>query len=62
MGIRVVVLTTANADSDIRATYDAHANCYITKPIDMDHFVDIVNLLEELWFTVVKLPANNREL
>jgi CheY-like chemotaxis protein len=59
MRIPVVVLTTSNADSDIRATYDAHANCYITKPVDMDQFVDIVKLLEEFWFTVVKLPAHD---
>jgi CheY-like chemotaxis protein len=62
MRIPVVVLTTSNADSDIRTTYGAHANCYITKPVDMDRFVDIVKLLEEFWFTVVKLPAHDNEL
>ena len=62
MRIPVVVLTTSKADSDIRATYDAHANCYITKPVDMDHFVDIVKLLEEFWFTVVRLPAHDKDL
>lgn len=62
MRIPVVVLTTSNADSDIQATYGAHANCYITKPVDMDRFVDIVRLLEEFWFTVVKLPAHDAEL
>ena len=44
MRIPVVVLTTSNADSDILATYGSHANCYITKPIDMDRFIEIVKL------------------
>src|SRR3990172_6981124 len=62
MRIPVVVLTTSEADADILTTYGAHANCYITKPVDMDRFVDIVKLLEEFWFTVVKLPAHDTEL
>lgn len=62
MRIPVVVLTTSEADADILTTYGDHANCYITKPVDMDRFVDIVKLLEEFWFTVVKLPAHDREL
>ena len=62
MCIPVVVLTTSNVDSDIWATYGAHANCYITKPIDTERYVDIVNLLEEFWFTVVKLPLHDVEL
>lgn len=55
--IPVVVLTTSAADSDIAATYGAHANCYITKPVDMDRFIDIVKTLEQFWFTIVKLPS-----
>lgn len=55
--IPVVVLTTSEADSDILTTYGLHANCYITKPVDMDQFVKIVKLLEEFWFTIVKLPS-----
>lgn len=62
MRIPVVVLTTSAADSDILTTYGAHANCYITKPVDMDRFVDIVKLLEEFWFTIVKLPAHDTAL
>ena len=62
MRIPVVVLTTSEADSDILTTYGSHANCYITKPVDMDRFVDIVKFLEEFWFTVVKLPAHDTEL
>jgi chemotaxis family two-component system response regulator Rcp1 len=54
--IPVVVLTTSEAESDIMATYGLHANCYITKPVDMDQFIKIVKMLEEFWFTIVKLP------
>lgn len=61
MRIPVVVITTSEADSDILTTYGSHANCYITKPVDMDRFVDIVKLLEEFWFTIVKLPAHDTE-
>jgi CheY-like chemotaxis protein len=56
--IPVVVLTTSEADSDILTTYGLHANCYITTPVDMDRFVEIVQLLEEFWFTIVKLPSH----
>lgn len=56
--IPVVVLTTSEADSDVLTTYGLHANCYITKPVDMDQFIKIVKLLEEFWFTIVKLPSH----
>lgn len=56
--IPVVILTTSAADADIAATYGAHANCYITKPVDMDRFIDIVKTLEQFWFTIVKLPSH----
>jgi chemotaxis family two-component system response regulator Rcp1 len=62
MRIPVVVLTTCEADSDILSTYGSHANCYITKPVDMERFIDIVKLLEEFWFTIVKLPAHDAAL
>ena len=54
--IPVVVLTTSEAESDIIATYGFHANCYINKPVDMDQFIKIVQMLEQFWFTIVKLP------
>jgi chemotaxis family two-component system response regulator Rcp1 len=57
--IPVVVLTTSEAESDILTTYGLHANCYITKPVDMDRFVEIVQRLEEFWFTIVKLPSHD---
>lgn len=62
MQIPVIVLTTSHAESDIQATYGAHANCYIAKPVDIEAFIDIVKLLEEFWFTIVKLPAHDAAL
>ena len=56
--LAVVILTTSNADADIIASYDLHANCYITKPVDMKGFVDVVNAIQDFWFTVVKLPPD----
>ena len=60
--IPIVVLTTSRAEQDVLRSYELHANCYITKPVDMDRFVDIVKLLEEFWFTIVKLPSHDSAL
>jgi two-component system, chemotaxis family, response regulator Rcp1 len=54
--IPIVVLTSSKAEADIVKTYDLHANCFITKPIDLEQFVDVVRSIEDFWFTVVKLP------
>ncbi len=54
--IPVVVLTTSSAEQDILKMYDLHANCYITKPVDLNQFSAIVKAIEEFWFTIVKLP------
>jgi two-component system response regulator len=54
--IPVVVLTTSQAEEDIIRSYQLHANCYVTKPVDLDEFIKIVQSIEEFWFTVVKLP------
>jgi chemotaxis family two-component system response regulator Rcp1 len=54
--IPVVILTTSEADEDIIRTYDLHANCYITKPVDLNRFVTIVKTIESFWFQIVKLP------
>lgn len=54
--IPVVVLTTSQAEKDIIMTYNMHANCYITKPVDFDQFINVVKSIENFWFTVVKLP------
>jgi CheY-like chemotaxis protein len=55
--IPVVVLTTSSAEQDILKTYDLHANCYITKPVNLDRFSAVVKAIEEFWFTIVKLPS-----
>ncbi len=54
--IPVVILTSSSAETDIVKSYDLHANCYITKPIDFDQFATVVKTVEHFWFTVVKLP------
>ena len=54
--IPVVVLTTSKADEDIIKTYNLHANAYITKPVDLNRFVEIMHALEQFWFTIVKQP------
>ena len=54
--IPVVVLTTSMAEEDIIRTYDYHANCYITKPVDFDQFIKVVKSIEDFWLSVVKLP------
>lgn len=54
--IPVVVLTTSSADEDILRAYQLHANCYITKPVDLTQFLKVVESIEDFWLTVVKLP------
>jgi CheY-like chemotaxis protein len=54
--IPVVVLTSSQAEEDIARAYDLHANCYISKPVDLDQFIRVVKSIEDFWFTIVKLP------
>jgi CheY-like chemotaxis protein len=54
--IPVVVLTTSQAEEDILKAYNLHANCYITKPVDFNQFVQIVQSIEDFWFSIVQLP------
>ena len=54
--IPVVVLTTSEAEEDILRTYDLHANCYVTKPVELDQFIKIVHTIETFWFNIVQLP------
>jgi chemotaxis family two-component system response regulator Rcp1 len=54
--IPVVVLTTSQAEEDILKSYNLHANCYVTKPMDLEQFITVVKSIEDFWFTVVKLP------
>ena len=54
--IPVMVLTTSSAERDLREAYTAHANCYITKPMDLDQFMTVVKSIEHFWFNIVTLP------
>lgn len=54
--IPVVVVTSSQAEKDIVKSYNLYANCYVTKPIDLDQFVELVKSIENFWFTIVKLP------
>ena len=56
--IPVVVLTSSQADDDIARVYSLHANCYVTKPVDLDQFIRVVESIEDFWFTIVKLPPD----
>ena len=58
--IPVVVLTTSQSEKDILKSYDLYANCYITKPVDLDKFLEVVKSIEDFWLTVVKLPDGIR--
>jgi len=55
--IPVVILTTSNAEEDLIETYKMNANCYITKPVDLDQFINVVKSIENFWLSIVKLPT-----
>jgi chemotaxis family two-component system response regulator Rcp1 len=54
--IPVVILTTSASEADILRSYMLHANCYITKPVDLNGFLDVVKSIDNFWLSVVKLP------
>ena len=54
--IPVVILTTSEAEEDVLRSYELHANCYITKPVDLDKFIVVVQSIDRFWLTVVTLP------
>lgn len=58
--IPVVILTTSKAEEDILKTYNLHANCYITKPVDLEQFVTVVRYIEDFWLAIVKLPPDGK--
>ena len=58
--IPVVVLTTSSAEVDILKSYSLHANCYITKPVDLEQFVQVVKSIDDFWLTIVRLPGEAR--
>jgi len=57
--IPVVILTTSAAEEDILRSYQLHANCYITKPVDFEQFTKIVKLISDFWFAAVRLPPSS---
>ncbi len=56
--IPVVVLTTSRAEQDVLRSYELQANCYITKPVDLEQFISVVKSIEDFWFSIVTLPRN----
>jgi chemotaxis family two-component system response regulator Rcp1 len=56
--IPIVILTTSAAEQDILRSYNLHANCYITKPVDLNQFVRVVNYIQDYWLEIVKLPTH----
>jgi len=58
--IPVVILTTSRSEEDILRSYDLNANCYITKPLELDKFIEIVKSIEDFWLTIVKLPTEGK--
>jgi chemotaxis family two-component system response regulator Rcp1 len=56
--IPVVVLTISEAEKDILISYNLHANCYITKPLDLNQFALVVKSIQDFWLTIVKLPSH----
>ena len=59
MHIPVVVLTTSQAEEDILRSYRLHANCYVTKPVDLDQFFAAINSIENFWLNLVQLPCGD---
>ncbi|MGE5432559.1 MAG: response regulator [Syntrophomonadaceae bacterium] len=58
--IPVVILTSSQAEQDIIASYKLNANCYITKPVDFEKFINVINSIENFWFSIVKLPTQGK--
>lgn len=58
--IPIIVLTNSEADQDIRQSYDSHANCYISKPVDINRFIEVIKGIENFWFDIVTLPSHSR--
>ena len=58
--IPVVVLTTSQDEQDVFKSYNLHANCYVTKPVDLEQFMTVVKSIEDFWLGIVMLPKNGR--
>jgi two-component system, chemotaxis family, response regulator Rcp1 len=57
--IPIVIMTISQAEEDIIKSYNLHANCFITKPIDLNQFIKVVKSIEDFWFSIVKLPPKS---
>jgi two-component system response regulator len=57
--IPIVILTSSQAEADIIKSYELHANCYVTKPLDFSQFIHVVRSIEDFWFTLVRLPRRD---
>ncbi len=57
--IPVIILTTSSSEKDINEAYDNYVNCYITKPVSADKFIEVVSKIEDFWISIVKLPVAN---
>ena len=57
--IPVVILTTSNAEEDLIETYKNNANCYISKPVDLNNFIKVVKIIKDFWLSTVKLPPRS---
>jgi CheY-like chemotaxis protein len=55
--IPIIVLTTSESTEDICQSYELHANCFVTKPVDLDRYLEIVRYIERFWFSIVRLPS-----
>ncbi|HRF43293.1 MAG TPA: response regulator [Candidatus Competibacteraceae bacterium] len=58
--IPVVILTTSQADEDVLRAYELQANCYVTKPVDLDQLIKVVTSIQEFWFSIVRLPDQRK--
>jgi chemotaxis family two-component system response regulator Rcp1 len=59
--IPVVILSTSQSDDDVSSSYDLHANCYISKPVDLDRYIHVIRAIEAFWGCVAQLPAGRGE-
>jgi CheY-like chemotaxis protein len=58
--IPVIMLSTSSSDKDVNASYAHHANCFISKPVDLSKFIEVVRTIENFWISIVRLPQQNR--
>ena len=52
----MIIMTTSDVQSDVQRAYDRHANCFLTKPVELEDFIRMITLLKDFWLTAVRLP------